>query len=402
MFSAAACDTAASLLTVDDFYSPIHGMLFRSMQDMTSGGVAIDPMTLSEHLASRGMLGEVGGIQYIVQIMEAVPHAEHIAHYCKTVKRKSQRRQLIVASSEIERIARDEQSNVKEAAAAVAERVDQIFHGTNQSLKPAHVVVEEYLASKKVKIDPIKTGLPELDNALIGGFKPGLALVSARPSMGKTAFLMNVAYAAARNGIPVSIFSLEMTSNELTDRVASRGPGALEEFNSLPIYIDDDTIEFEQLKMQIRQSVRKNRTRIVLIDYLDEIEVSTHKKADDNQVITHIMKGLRKLRKSLGITIVLLCQLNRKLEEREDKRPRLGDLRGSGRLEHSADVVLGLHRPCYFDPEDRPGEAEISIMKQRGGPRNVIVRCGFDGDRTEFVPLEKILQEKEYDFRDGF
>lgn len=402
MFSASACDTAAAMLTRDDFYSPINGMLYHVMQDMASGGVAIDAMTLAEHLASRGLLGEIGGVEYVVQILETVPHAEHVAHYCKTVKRKSQRRQLIVAAADIERVARDETSNVKEAAASITDRVDQIFYGTNQALKPASIVVENYIASKQVKVDRIKTGLTDLDNALMGGFAPGLALIAARPSMGKTGMMMNIAYSAAKASIPVSIFSMEMTSVELMDRVAARGKDALEEFSSLPIYIDDDTTDFDQLKMQIRQSVRKNRSRIVIIDYLDEIELTTHKRSDDNQVITHIMKGLRRLRKSLGITIVLLCQLNRKLEERDDKRPRLSDLRGSGRLEHSADVILGLHRPSYFDPEDRPGEAEVLVMKQRGGPRNVIVRCGFNDARTEFVPLQQILQEKEYEFSEGF
>jgi len=402
MFSVAACDTAAAMLTFEDFYSPINGILFKVMQEMASGGIAIDAMTLSEQLISRGMLGEVGGIEYIVQLLEKVPHAEHIAHYCKTVRRKSQRRQLIVASAEIEKVARDETSNVKEVAASIAERVDQIFYGTNQSLKPAPIVVEAYRASKLVKIDSIKTGIPDLDSALMGGLKPGLVLFAARPSMGKTALMMNVSYAAAKAGLPVSIFSIEMTANELMDRVASRGKGALEEFESLPIYIDDDTAEFEQLKMQIRASVRKNRSKIVFIDYLDEIEVSTHRKADDNQVITHIMKGLRKLRKSLGITIVLVCQLSRKVEDRPDKRPRLGDLRGSGRLEQSADVVIGLYRPSYYDKEDRPGEADIMVMKQRGGPRNVTIRCEFNDDRTEFVPIGQMLAEKEYEFRDGF
>lgn len=400
LLSPMACDAAISMLRVTDFYVPSMQLMFSTITEMHSEGVAIDPVTVAERLAARGMLADVGGPTEIAVLFQEVPHAEHVRYYARSVRDGSRRRNLISECRQVEQQAFDMSVKIDKVAGNIAQRVDEIFHGSGSSMRTSAAAVDRYRESVKRGVIAIPTGLAPLDKMLKnGGLNPGLVILAGRPSMGKTAGLMTFAQGAADAGHAASIYSLEMTSDELVERLHSRGDEELERFSGQLIWIDDETCELSQILSGVRQSVRKNNTKIVFIDYLDYIEVSDSRLRDFDKIRV-ITKALKRLARSLKIPVVLLCQLNRKIEDRDDKRPKMSDLRMSGGLEQDADVVLALHRPSYYDPSDQPGDAEIHVLKQRGGMRGKFVTVEYKDVQTRFV--EKVAGAEEYTFRPNF
>ena len=398
MLSPDAIDIVASILQASDFLITSHGLLFSAMCRMRDRGQKIDAITLCEQLMADGMLGEVGGVQAIGKMLEVVPHAQHCKYYSEIVLENSRRRKFRRLAEEIRSSSEDRTIPVQDLAGSVTSEVDRIFGVGGQVLVSGRAAVEDFHERMKKPVQVIPTGLLDIDAALDGGgLSPGLVIACARPSMGKTSLLLSIAMGAGRAGLASLIFSLEMPIHRLIRRVWKRGGGAEHEFENLPIAFNDTTFNLDQMKSVMRQSMRRDGTRLFLVDYLDYISVTDRwLKGEDK--ISEITISLKRMASEHDVCIVLLCQLNRKTEDTEDKRPKLINLRNSGSLEQVADLVFGIHRPVYYDQSEDPRLAEILFLKQRDGDRGGIVKVGYNGDNTEFVDYSEVAEN----VADGF
>jgi replicative DNA helicase len=393
-----AIDTVVSILHASDFLLTQHGLLFSTMSRMRDRGQQIDAITLCEQLVADGMLAEVGGVPAIGRILETVPHAAHARYYAEIVLENSRRRKFRRLADEIRASSEDRTVPVQDLAGQVTSQVDRIFGVSGQVLVSGRDAVADFHERMKNPQLVIPTGLRDLDAVLDGGgLGSGLVIACARPSMGKTSWLLSAAMGAGRAGVSSLIFSMEMPIHRLIRRVWKRGDGAEREFEDLPIFFNDTTFELNQIKSVIRQSIRRDGTKLFLCDYLDFIAVSDKwLKGEDK--IREITIGLKRMASEHNICIVLLCQLNRKTEDSEDKRPKLTSLRNSGSLEQDADLVIGIHRPSYYDSSEDPNLAELLLLKQRDGDRGGIVKVGFRGEETQFVDYAQVAEN----VADGF
>lgn len=414
-------DDVADLLTADHFYLPAHRRIFGAILKLRDDGRdAFDPVMVGESLEKSGTLEEVGGYEYLEEIFHAVPHAAHAKHYAEIVRDKAVQRRLIFACTDILRAAYEDSRDTTDLLELAEKEVFQILEQQDAGNK---IEIREILFETFDRINErlhlqgaisgLASGFRDLD-AKTNGFQPSeLVILAARPSMGKTAFVLNVAEAVAdRSQAGVIIFSLEQSSLELTERflcIRARmdmhklRKGELDEnerdtlmrvsseLSELPIFIDDTAgRSMAQIGAICRRLKRKHDIRLVVIDYLQLIEPED-KRAPREQQIAQITRRLKFLAKELRAPVMALAQLNRGVELREDKRPRLADLRESGAIEQDADIVMFLHRPEMYDPEDRPGEAEVIVAKHRNGPTG-LVRLGFKKQFMQFedfVPLDE-------------
>lgn len=395
--STEALDEVIQLIKADCFYSDANRRMFAAIHDMFEGGIrGIDAVTLAHELEKRGDLEVVGGPTYILKVMESVPHAAHAEYYARIVRTKFLQRTLIESCTESLREAYHGQDDIDEILMKAERRIfniseeqeniDQI--GISSILEEAFERIFERM-DQEGTISGLHTGFHGLDN-FTSGFQPTeLIVLAARPSMGKTALVCNHALAVAQANASVLLFSLEQSKVELAERLLciqakvsghKLRQGDLDEFEQatlmeasnelreLPIFIDDTAGRtMTQIAAVARRTKRRYGLGIVIIDYLQLIE-SEDSNTPREQQISSITRRLKFLAKDLRIPVIALAQLNRGVEQREDKRPRLSDLRESGAIEQDADIVMFLHRPEAYDPEDRPGEADLIVAKNRHGP----------------------------------
>ncbi len=381
----------------EQFYADAHRQMFAAVADMYErGDRGIDPVTLASELERRGQLAEIGGPAYLVQVLETVPHAAHAEYYARIVRDKWMQRTLIEACTDTLRDAYHGQNEVEDLVARAERRIFDIAerqHDVDRfALKDILEDTFERIFSRMDQegtLSGLHTGFHGLDEKT-SGFQPSeLLVLAARPSMGKTALVCNFALAVAAAGSGVLLFSLEQSSLELAERFLAiqakvnghkLRQGDLNELEQhelmeasnllreLPLFIDDTAGRtVGQIAAICRRMKRRSNIGLVIIDYLQLIE-SDEQRVSREQQISTITRRLKFLAKDLSVPVIALAQLNRGVEQREDKRPRLADLRESGAIEQDADIVMFLHRPEAYDPEDRPGEADLIVAKNRNGP----------------------------------
>jgi len=419
-----AINRALEIIRPEEFYRESHRKIFRAMIDLSNNGEPCDFITLTGMLKKRGELEDAGGGAYLSTLVDYVPTAANIAYYCKMVKEKAVSRSLITAATDIVTKSFNEQTNVEELLDSAQKA---IFEISENKLRPAFYHVKdlvgttirtiEKLYEKKEHVTGIPTGFIDLDGMTAGFQKGDLIIVAGRPSMGKTAFALNLGQHASihtEEKTGVAIFSLEMSKEQLVTRLlcseakidASRlrtghliesdwgrlmnGAGKL---HDAQIYIDDTpAISVLEMRAKCRRLKAEKDIGLVVVDYLQLMRGANTESRQ--QEISEISRSLKALAKELSIPVVALSQLNRGLESRTDKRPMMSDLRESGAIEQDADVIMFVYRDavyceackkrdgsCTIEGHDR--QAEIIIGKQRNGPIGS-VNLIFNGEFTKF------------------
>lgn len=412
----------ADMLRTDDFYLPSHQLLFDAFLELYRKSVSIDLVTTAEHLKARSQLEQAGGAVFLAELGEAVVSGANAAHYAAIVRDRSLQRKLIAVCSDI--IA-NSYNPVQDVAGLLDASEQNIFavsqRITNAAFSSAKELTDKVfdrltrLAASRDVITGVPTGYAGLDRLTAGLQSSDLIIVAARPSMGKTAFALNMAMnAAVDDNIPVCVYSLEMSMEQLMMRMLAararvdasrlRRPNLLtdedwvylqraaDDLSRAPLYIDDSpALSTLELRARTRRIKAERNIGLVVVDYLQLMRTS--RRTDSRELeISDISRSLKALAKEIDIPVVALSQLNRKVEERSDKRPMLSDLRESGAIEQDADVILFIYRDDvykYQKPAERPlvGDAEIIIGKQRNGPVGM-VELSFHSAHTVFVDKE--------------
>ncbi|MDH4226700.1 MAG: replicative DNA helicase [Deltaproteobacteria bacterium] len=393
-----------------DFYSDIHGLVFRAMVSLFEKNTPVDIVTLTDALKNTKALDSVGGVSYVAALADSTPTAANILYYARIVREKSLLRGLITAATEIVRRGYDAGEAVDDFVdeaekiifQAAQERTKKSYYALRDLIKDAFEAVEK-LYEKKTHVTGVASGFKDLDRLLAGLQPSDLIIIAGRPSMGKTAFALNIAeYAAIETEAPVALFSLEMSKEQLTQRMlASRARVDLhrlrhgrlndEDWGRLttavgtlyeaPIYIDDTPAQSVlELRAKARRWVNDLGIKLIIVDYLQLMRGRTRTESRE-QEISDISRSLKALAKEVNVPVVALSQLSRRAETRENARPQLSDLRESGAIEQDADVVMFVYRECFYKPCDCPKElctcgkrrgAEIIVAKQRNGPTDTI------------------------------
>ncbi|MBF0183830.1 MAG: replicative DNA helicase [Magnetococcales bacterium] len=410
-------DQVADILQADDFYAGAHRVIFQAISHLLDHGEPADPVTLQQHLHKQDELQAVGGSGYLAELIDTVPSTANAAAYARLVRDKSLLRELAKqATAIIESVYQGKNLPLDKLLDEAEQRIFAVGEGRNYrtanyfSLKsvlmPVLHGIEQQMKHKGT-VTGVPTGFVDLDRMLSGLQNSDLLILAGRPSMGKTSFAMNIAAnAAVDHQVPVAVFSLEMSKEQLVSRMLSSAAridaqklrtGWLDErdygqlismatrLSDAPLYIDDTpAISISALRARARRMRREQKIQLILIDYLQLMqgEMKTENRV---QEISQISRGLKALAKELSIPVIALSQLSRKLEDRPNKRPILSDLRESGAIEQDADVVLFVFREEVYKENDPAltGLAEIIVAKQRNGPTGK-VKLTFQKQFTRF------------------
>lgn len=411
----------SDFITDGTFYSDKHKNIWKVIIDLHQKGEPIDLLSLSNKLSEIGRLENIGGSAYLADLLEKVPSASNAKHYAEIVQKKSMMRRLIEAADFIGSLGYDEAGELEEILDTAEKRLFDItnYSGSNKFIELKDTLSEAWerldrLHKTKNELRGVPTGFRDLDNKLSGLQKSDLIILAARPSMGKTSLALDIARQAAVNhNIPVGIFSLEMSSQQLVDRMLAAESridawklrtgknlhiendfvkirDAMDKLAKAPIFIDD-TPGNNILKMRsvARRLMAERPLGLIIVDYL-QLMVPVQSKNNDNlvQQVTEISRSLKNLARELDVPVLALSQLSRAVESRGGK-PRLSDLRDSGSIEQDADVVMFIHREKDESGEQaRARDAEVLIEKHRNGPTGAI-KLFFDSDKSTFVSVEK-------------
>jgi replicative DNA helicase len=395
-----AINRVTEILDADDFYRDAHRKIFNALINLSERDEPADLITMTNELRKIDQLDSVGGASYLASLIDSVPTAANIEYYAKIVKEKAILRKLIQASTEIITQSYEDRGDVEgfldEAERAIFEisekRVRPSFYSIREIVKDSFTTIER-LFKKKELVTGVPSGFKELDRMTAGFQSSDLIIIAGRPSMGKTAFCLDVAeYAAIDNKIPVAIFSLEMSKEQLVIRMLCSQAhvegtrlrtGYLNEsdwpkltiaagnLSEAPIYIDDTAaLSVLELRAKARRLKADRGLGMLIVDYL-QLMKGRARVESRQQEISEISRSLKALAKELHIPVIAVSQLSRKTEERTGNRPQLSDLRESGAIEQDADLILFIYRDeIYNRSEDNPnrGKAEVIIGKQRNGP----------------------------------
>ncbi|GBC91787.1 Replicative DNA helicase [bacterium HR15] len=426
-----AIEKVAEILRPDDFYRDAHRILYEVILSLAERHIPVDLLTVQEELKRRDQLEEVGGLAALAQIVESVPSASNAEYYARIVEEKAILRRLIRAAHDILQLTEDTDLELQEiidraehAVFGVAQRrLGRYFTPIDRLLIQVLEHIEQVQLSGR-GILGVPTHFPDLDYKTSGLQPSELIILAARPSVGKTSLALNIAEnVALRENRPVAIFSLEMSREQLVQRMLCSQAGvsgsrirrgnltnedwerlqlAAERLFRAPIYIDD-TSSLSVLEMRAkcrRLKAERNDLALIVVDYLQLMRSHTRRAENRNQEIGEIARALKSLAREFEAPVLVLSQLSRAVERREEKRPILSDLRDSGSIEAEADVVMFLHRPHRIEGEfeDEPREAgvvrteevELIIAKQRNGPTDR-VPLGFQPALFRFVTLERAV-----------
>lgn len=412
------------LLIPEDFYKNAHGTIYETMLDLYNKQEPIDLLSVSAHLDSNNKLESVGGRSYITQLTNAVPTSSNVAHYAGIVKKKGTMRRLITAAADIAEIGYTEHEDMH-TALDMAEQ--KIFNVSKKFLKKQFVPLKDLLTDAFERIDElhkdsgqvrgIPTGFIDLDKKLAGMQPSNLIILAARPSVGKTSLALDIARQSAIEGkVPVGIFSLEMSKEELTDRLLcsaadvdlwklrngklTEGEAGDSDFSKLgrafgalsesPVYIDDTPVlTITDVRTKARRMQSEHGLGMLVIDYLQLMESKSNRQQDNRvQEVAEISRGLKSIARELEIPVIALSQLSRAVEQRQKPVPKLADLRESGAIEQDADVVMFLYREELYKPDTpRKHIAEVHIAKHRNGPTG-IVELYFEAEKASFRNLQ--------------
>jgi replicative DNA helicase len=414
---------ASELLIPEDFYRASHQKIYNAMLELSDKGEPVDLVTVTSELADANLLEEVGGVSYLSDLANSVPTAANIEYYGKLVEEKSILRRLIRTATGIAQDGYSREDEVEvllnEAEKTIMEVAQRKNAGAFQNIKD--VLVQTYdnielLHDRKGDVTGIPTGFMELDKMTAGFQRNDLIIVAARPSVGKTAFALNIAQnVATKTDENVAIFSLEMGADQLVMRMlcaegnidAQRlrtGSLTPEDWGKLTmamgslsnsgIYIDDTPgIRVSEIRAKCRRLKQEAGLGMILIDYLQLIQGSG-RSDNRQQEVSEISRTLKELARELKVPVIALSQLSRGVEQRQDKRPMMSDIRESGSIEQDADIVAFLYRDDYYDKEsENKNIIEIIIAKQRNGPVGT-VSLAFVKEYNKFVNLERRFDDE--------
>ncbi len=427
-----AINKVVDFLSADDFYNRNHQIIYEAAMRLFERSEPIDLLSLSNKLAEMGKLEEVGGLGYLTSLANSVPTSAHIATYARIVQRKKTLRNLIDAANHIIGLGYREEDDVENLLDEAEQRLFTVSQKTfSQQFSPIsgglEAAMERISNQDSGALRGHATKHRKLDEMLGGFQKSDLIILAARPSVGKTAFAIDLALRAAEQSIPVGIFSLEMSNDQIVDRfIASRsgvslwklrtgklsheGMGndflritnAISDLKSMPIYVDDASLlNVLQMRAMARRLQAEKGLGILIVDYL-QLMASRKNYDSPVQQVTEISRGLKGLAKELNIPIIALSQLSRAVENRDGHRPKLSDLRDSGSIEQDADVVMFIHRDdkINFQQAQDQGKANLAqliIAKHRNGPTGE-VEFHIDPDSLRFLETDRTRQQPGADF----
>ncbi len=408
------------IVNEQSFYSTQHRMLWSALLELHTKGSPIDILTISTRLKEKEQLEQVGGMSFLSEVINSVPTSTNANHYAEIVEKKHSMRELLRAAEQISSLGYDEESEVHELLEKAEKALYQVTNKTGShkfiAMKDTlHEAWErlDHLHKSKDELRGVPTGFVELDNKLSGFQKSDLIILAARPSMGKTSLALDIARKTSVNHkVPVAIFSLEMSSQQLVDRMLSAESqvdawkirtghnlsveqdfksigDAISRLSDAPIYIDDAPgNNILKMRAVARRLKNEKGLGLIIVDYL-QLMLPSSTKYNDNlvQQVTEISRSLKNLARELEVPVLALSQLSREVEKRGGK-PRLSDLRDSGSIEQDADVVMFIHREADQDVGGRKEEAEILIEKHRNGPTGTI-KLYFDSKKTTFMSIDK-------------
>jgi replicative DNA helicase len=403
-----------------DFYDPRHQRIYEAITQLYERRSPIDVLTLADQLKNNGNLDLVGGPSYLTELTNFVPTASHVEQYAEIVAQKALRRRLIQASQQIVTLGYDESKALREL---VEEAETSLFQVSQRHIKQSLISIETILAESfdrlddlhkdKNKVRGVATGFRDMDDMLAGLQRSDLFILAARPSMGKTAFSLNLAHNVATLAkVPVLFFSLEMSKEQLVDRMLAMESGvdawalrtgnltdsdfekighAMGALSEAPIYFDDTpSISISDLRTKARREAHKNKLGLIIVDYLQLMSGGSKFGQSDNRVqeISEISRGLKQVARELDVPLIALSQLSRSVESRNPQIPQLSDLRESGSIEQDADVVAFIYREEYYNPDsERKGVTDILIKKHRNGPTGGI-ELFFDKEKQRYRSLD--------------
>jgi replicative DNA helicase len=424
---------ASSLIEVhlrpEDFYRDSHRVIFGAIIELTRKNEAIDPLTVSAELEERGELEKAGDKAYVHQLAAAVPAAGNARHYAQLVKEQATLRRLLGVAQDIQIRVTDRRGEPQQLVEDAERMLFDVAHAEITSdfnpigkILDEHLIALERLSREGISMTGTPSGFRDIDD-ITGGFqKSNLIVLAARPSMGKSALVANIAEnVAVKTERPVALFSLEMSETELAQRfIASQARmsgdklrkgqvasgdwpkviTACEKLEKAPLWIDDSSdIDILELRAKARRLHAREKTRgglgLIIVDYLQLMRPDRMNESRVEQV-GQISRGLKILARELDVPVLAVSQLNRSPEQRPDKRPLLSDLRESGQIEQDADLVMFIYRDEYYNRDtDDPGTAEISIAKHRNGPAGITVKLTFLERFPKFANLARVEPQVE-------
>lgn len=404
-----------------DFYDERHRYIYEAAVGLYEKHSPIDVLTLTEALKDKDLLSIVGGAGYITELTNYVPTAAHVEQYAEIVSTKAMRRRLIKASMDITSYSYDEAKSFKEL---IEEAESRLFEVSQRHVAQDLVSLEDILSDSfdrldelhkdKGKIRGIPTGFRDLDNIIAGFQRSDLIILAARPSMGKTALALNFAHnVAVKAGFPVIMFSLEMSKEQLVDRLLASEAGvdawnlrtgnltdsdfeklghAMGSLSEASMFIDDTPgITVSDLRTKARREAHRRELGLIVVDYLQLMSGGSRFAGESNRVqeISEISRGLKSIARELNVPVIALSQLSRSVESRSPQIPQLADLRESGSIEQDADIVAFIYREDYYNPEsERRGVTDLFIKKHRNGPTGHI-EFYFDKEKQHFMGVDK-------------
>ncbi len=410
----------ADSISTQDFYDQRHARIYEGLVALYEKRSPIDVLTLADQLRGNGFLEMVGGPAYLTELTNYVPTASHVEQYADIVAQKALRRRLIAASHDMAELGQDESKALKEL---IEEAESRLFEVSQQHVKQSVVSLETILAESFERLDDlhkdkntlrgIPSGYKDLDNMLAGFQRSDLFIIAARPSMGKTAFVLNLAHKIATQAKePVLIFSLEMSKEQLVDRLLAMESGvdawalrtgnltdsdferlgeAMGTLSEAKMYIDDTPgITVSDIRTKARREAHTQKLGLIIVDYLQLMSGGGRYASEGNRVqeISEISRGLKGIARELNVPLIALSQLSRSVENRSPQIPQLADLRESGSIEQDADVVAFLYREDYYNPDsERKNIMDVLIKKHRNGPTGG-VELYFDRDKQRIRSLD--------------
>lgn len=411
--------SAIEVLKQDDFYREDNRAIYEAILNLYNRAEPIDIITVKSELETMGKFEQVGGLEYLAELPEKVPTTANAIKYIKIVEEKSVLRNLIRTANEIIELGYDPTEEVEDIMEGAEKKIFNIMQNKNQkSYTPIKdILVDSFtqleeLYNRKQHITGVPSGFTELDYKTAGFHGSELILIAARPAMGKSAFVLNIATnAAVKANIPVVIFSLEMSKEQMVNRILcseamvdsnkvrtgkleeddwTKLAGAIGPLSDAEIYIDDTPgISVMEIRAKCRKLKMEKNIGMVIIDYLQLVQGSNKRNGSREQEISEISRSLKILAKELGVPVIALSQLSRAVEQRPDHRPMLSDLRESGAIEQDADIVMFLYRDDYYNQDSEKKDiAEVILAKHRGGSTGTVELLWL-GSYTKFVNLER-------------
>ena len=406
-----------------DFYDKNHSVIYGAMMSLYERHKPVDLLTLTEELKRNKELDRIGGSTYLTELTNYVPTAAHASTYAELVSQKAVRRRLIKASGDISELGYDEATSTEE----LLEKAEaELFSVSDQTLRQDLASIEsiltesfdrmEELHKNKGTLRGITTGYRDLDNMTAGLQKSDLVILAARPAMGKTTLVTNLAYNVATIAKkPVLFFSLEMSKEQLVDRMLADASGvdawnirtgnlsdddfskiseAMGELAEAPIYIDDTPgMTVLEMRTKARRANHEHPLGLIVIDYLQLMQSARRTDGNRVQEVSEISRGLKLIARELNVPVIALSQLSRLVEQRSPQVPQLSDLRESGSIEQDADIVMFIYREAYYNPEtERENVTDLIIAKHRNGPTGKI-ELYFHPERLRFMSLDKKHRE---------